>query len=147
MSEIEIFYNTTLPVGDDIKGGQPCSIIHFNPKTYEVTGEEHYNLENVKVPDHAIESLARAFLPAIQDFYASEEGQKVKERLDRERAEKEALKKIEKHDKRRAAYHDYYCKTKWGKASSYDICVNSSLLGIDGTVDFLYDLVQKYMKK
>ena len=62
-------------------------------------------------------------------------------------SEKEALKKIEKHDKRRAAYHDYYCKTKWGKASSYDICVNSSLLGIDGTVDFLYDVVQKYLKK
>ena len=38
-------------------------------------------------------AIARAFLPAIQDFYASEEGQKVKERLDRERAEKEALKK------------------------------------------------------
>ena len=93
MSEIEIFYNTTLPVGDDIKSGRPCSIIHFNPKTYEVTGEEHYNLENVKVPVHAIESLARAFLPAIQDFYASEEGQRVKERLDRERAEKEAQKK------------------------------------------------------
>ena len=65
----------------------------------------------------------------------------------RHMSEKEALKKIEKHDKRRAAYHDYYCKTKWGKASSYDVCVNSSLLGIDGTVDFLYDLVQKYMKK
>lgn len=93
MSEIEIFYNTTLPVGDDIKSGRPCSIIHFNPKTYEVTCEEHYNLENVKVPDHAIESLARAFLTAIQDFYASEEGQKVKERLDRERAEKETQKK------------------------------------------------------
>lgn len=93
MSEIEIFYNTTLPVGDDIRSGRPCSIIHFNPKTYEVTGEEHYILENVKVPDHAIESLARAFLPAIQDFYASEEGQKVKERLDRERAEKETQKK------------------------------------------------------
>ena len=93
MSEIEIFYNTTMPVGDDIKSGRPCSIIHFNPKTYEVTGEEHHNLENVKVPDHAIESLARAFLPAIQDFYASEEGQKVKERLDRERFEKEAQKK------------------------------------------------------
>ena len=36
----------------------------------------------------------------------------------RHMSEKEALKKIEKHDKRRAAYHDYYCKTKWGKASS-----------------------------
>lgn len=65
----------------------------------------------------------------------------------RHMSEKEALKKIEKHDKRRAAYHDYYCKTKWGKASSYDVCVNSSLLGIDGTVDFLYDAVQKYLNK
>lgn len=93
MSEIEIFYNTSLPVGDDIKSGRPCSIIHFDPKSFEVTGEEHYNMENVKVPDHAIESLARAFLPAIRDFYATEEGKRVKERLDRERAEKEAPRK------------------------------------------------------
>lgn len=65
----------------------------------------------------------------------------------RHMSEKEAKRKIEKHDKRRAAYHDYYCKTKWGKACSYDVCINSSLLGIDGTVDFLYELVQQYMKK
>ena len=93
MSKIEIFYNTILPVGEDIKDGRPCSIIHFDPKSYDVTHEEHHNLENVKISDHAIESLARAFLPAIQDYYASEEGQRAKEQMDRERAEKEARKR------------------------------------------------------
>ena len=44
-----------------------------------------------------------------------------------------AKKTIEKHDKTRRAYHDYFAKTKWGVASSYDLCVNSTVLGIDGT--------------
>lgn len=57
---------------------------------------------------------------------------------------KEAIKKIEKHDKRRAAYHDYYCKGKWGHADAYDLCINSSTLGIDGTVDFLYSYITKF---
>lgn len=63
----------------------------------------------------------------------------------RHMSEKDAIKKIEKHDKRRASYHDYFCKTKWGNASSYDVCLNSSLLGIDGTVEVLYNIVQKYI--
>lgn len=85
MSRMEIFYNTCLPVGDDIKSGKPCSIISFDPKSGEVTNEEHYNIENVKLPKHALESLARAFLPAIQEFYETEEGKKIQEQLQREK--------------------------------------------------------------
>lgn len=87
MSEVEIFYNTSLPVGDDIKSGRPCTIIHFDPKTYAIKGEEHYNMENVKAPKHAIESLARALLPDIQAYYLTEEGKRVMEQLDREKGE------------------------------------------------------------
>lgn len=103
MSEIEIIYNTTLPVGDDIKSGKPCSIIRFDPKTYEVTHEEHHNLENIKLTDYALESLARAFLPAIQEFYMTEEGQQVKKRLDQERDEEEA-RKMEKEKNKKMSY-------------------------------------------
>jgi cytidylate kinase len=37
-------------------------------------------------------------------------------------------------DKKRAAYYNYYTNKTWGAAASYDICINTSLLGIDGTV-------------
>ncbi len=58
--------------------------------------------------------------------------------------EKQALHKIERHDRKRAAYHNYFSKGgKWGERSNYDLCVNSGVLGIEGTVDFLYDYIQR----
>lgn len=59
----------------------------------------------------------------------------------------EAIKTIERHDKKRKAYHDYFCHSKWGEASTYDFCIDSGKLGIDGTVDFIADFVQKYLEK
>lgn len=50
---------------------------------------------------------------------------------------------IDKCDKRRAEYYNYYTSGHWGYASSYHLCINSSLFGIDGTVDFLEDFVKK----
>lgn len=42
-----------------------------------------------------------------------------------------------RHDKKRKAYHNYYCDVKWGDSRGYDLCVNSSRLGIEKTTDFL----------
>ena len=50
---------------------------------------------------------------------------------------------LEKTDKNRANYYNYYTNKKWGAASSYDVCINSSLLGIDGTVDFICEIAKK----
>ena len=46
-------------------------------------------------------------------------------------------------DKRRASYYNYYSNKTWGVASSYHICLNSSVLGIDGAVDLLKEIVEK----
>ena len=53
---------------------------------------------------------------------------------------------IEKSDKMRASYYNYYSFKKWGMASTYHFCIDSSLLGIDGTVNFLYELIQARLK-
>lgn len=50
---------------------------------------------------------------------------------------------IRKIDKRRANYYDYYTDRKWGQAGNYDICVNSSTFGIEGTVNIIKNLAQK----
>ncbi len=50
---------------------------------------------------------------------------------------------IIKTDKSRANYYNYYSSKKWGRADSYDLCVNSSILGIDGTVDLISDFLDK----
>lgn len=44
---------------------------------------------------------------------------------------------ITKTDKKRASYYNYYTNKKWADSSSYELCLNSAKLGIDGTVKAL----------
>lgn len=58
-------------------------------------------------------------------------------------SEKKALDFIEKTDKKRAGYYNYYSNKIWGNADSYHLCINSSVLGIDETVDFILRFAMK----
>lgn len=58
----------------------------------------------------------------------------------------QALTAIKKTDKQRESYHNFYATTKWGHIDSYDMVINSSVLGIDGTVDLICDLVKEKEK-
>ena len=42
-----------------------------------------------------------------------------------------------KTDKKRSSYYNYYSSKKWGDSRSYDMCINSSVLGPDGTADMI----------
>lgn len=53
--------------------------------------------------------------------------------------EEEAQKKIEKIDRSREAYYNFFTYGKWGDSSDYDLCVNSSALGIEGTAEFIIE--------
>ena len=50
---------------------------------------------------------------------------------------------IEKADKKRAGYYNYFSNKVWGVAESYHLCVNSSVLGIDGTVNLIHQFSLK----
>ena len=49
----------------------------------------------------------------------------------------EAKSLIQKTDKRRASYCEYYASKKWGAVDGYDFCLNSSSLGLGGTVELI----------
>ncbi|MDO4554350.1 MAG: cytidylate kinase-like family protein [Lachnospiraceae bacterium] len=51
--------------------------------------------------------------------------------------EKSAASLVRKSDKHRRAYYDYYAEKSWGKPHNYDICINSSTLGIYRTEKML----------
>lgn len=55
--------------------------------------------------------------------------------------EKEAQEFLRKADKSRASYYNYYTDKIWGAAESYDLCINSSLYGIDRTVAFIRSFI------
>ena len=49
----------------------------------------------------------------------------------------EAEHKMSRMDWERKSYHNYYCKGKWGDSRNYDLSINSSRLGFEGTVEML----------
>lgn len=53
---------------------------------------------------------------------------------------------IDKTDNQRSEYHDFYCETNWGDSRAYDICINSSLLGLEGTAQALLNFAKQYLK-
>ena len=92
------------------------------------------------------DQLFRGMDGAISIFITGNMKDKVAHIMKSEnRTEADAKKEIEKHDKRRRQYHDYFFpNSKWADSRSYDICVNSSLLGVEGSVEFLYDFINKF---
>ena len=53
-----------------------------------------------------------------------------------------ARKKIKEVDKDRSSFYKYYSDQVWGDAQNYDLCINSSRLGVEGTVKVIMDYIQ-----
>ena len=49
---------------------------------------------------------------------------------------------IIKADKKRASYYNYYTNKEWGDAKSYDLCINSAKLGVEGSVKAILDYIK-----
>ncbi len=60
--------------------------------------------------------------------------------------ESEAVKKIREKDMSRRRYHNSFCVGKWGDCRNYDVSLNSSKLGIDGSVKLLTDYIDSRIK-
>ena len=56
--------------------------------------------------------------------------------------EVEARKKIKEGDKDRSSFYRYYSDQTWGDAQNYDMCINSSKLGVEGTVQVILDYIK-----
>ena len=46
-------------------------------------------------------------------------------------------------DTERKRYHNSFCEGKWGDSRNYDISINSSVLGIEKTAEFLIDFIDQ----
>lgn len=66
---------------------------------------------------------------------------RVAERMNLSESQAESL--IRKKDRTRETYYNYFTFGHWGVASNYDLCVDSSILGIDGTADMIIDFCRR----
>ncbi len=91
---------------------------------------------------------------ALQDFdnvlnifiYSKPEKcvKRIMDRFPEIRSEDEAKQLIHKKDKQRKSYYDYYSSKKWGHTDTYDLSIDSSVLGVDGTVKFICQFVEDF---
>lgn len=54
-----------------------------------------------------------------------------------------ARKYIHSKEEDRASYYNYYTGKRWGHSESYDLCVNSSILGLEETEKFIASFIRK----
>lgn len=61
-----------------------------------------------------------------------------REGLDLEKAQNH----VETQDRNREEYYNYYTFGNWGVASNYDLCIDSSILGIEGTANIIIEFAK-----
>lgn len=59
---------------------------------------------------------------------------------------KNAIKIIEQGDANRADFYNFYSNKTWGMATTYDLCINSSVLGLEETFQIILDFVVKKLQ-
>lgn len=57
--------------------------------------------------------------------------------------EAEAARRIDKGDQRRADYYNFYTQQRWGAAETYDLCLNTSLFGIERTAEIIRQFAEE----
>ncbi len=67
---------------------------------------------------------------------------RIAKRHDISAKEAEAL--INKTDKKRISYYNFYTGKKWGKFENYHMSLDSSLLGVEGTAQMIAQLIKIY---
>lgn len=54
----------------------------------------------------------------------------------------DAVSKMNRHDRNRKYYHNSYSPYRWGDSRGYDLCINSSRLGLEGTVKMIEHYIE-----
>lgn len=91
------------------------------------------------------------FPNVVSVFITADEDVKIKTLMERHKmTEVQAKSFMVKTDKKRASYYNYYSSKRWGDSKSYDLCINSSKVGMDGAIKIIKDFAeakQAYIKK
>ena len=88
--------------------------------------------------------ILRSRTDMVRVFIMGDYQSKIKCIMDRQGVTEEAAKKkIKEVDKDRSSYYKYYTDQVWGDVNNYDICVNSSRIGVDGTVDMIIEYISQ----
>ena len=91
--------------------------------------------------------VLRDFPNVVNIFVTASMDYRIRQIMNKQHLDEEAARNyIEKRENQRAEYYNYYTGKKWGYAASYDLCVDSSVLGIMETEKLIAEFIRKRFK-
>ena len=88
--------------------------------------------------------ILRDFPNTVNIFITASMQYRIKQIMNKQHLDyEEARKFIESKESKRAAYYNYYTGKKWGAAESYDLCIDSSILGFLETEKVIAEFIRK----
>ncbi len=91
--------------------------------------------------------VLRDFGNTVNIFISAPMSFRIEQIMNKQHLDPEAARKfIEQKESKRAAYYNYYTGKKWGAAESYDLCIDTSILGIVETEKLIAEFIRKRFK-
>lgn len=88
--------------------------------------------------------VLRDFENVVNIFITASMHDRVEQILNKQKVTPpEAKRIILQAEDKRASYYNYYTGKKWGHAESYDLCVNTSILGMVDTEKMIAEFIRK----
>ena len=121
--------------GPQVRKGQPAEDILFEMQSQVIL--ELARMGPCIIVGRCADVVLRAAgIPTVSLFICAPFEDRVRRRMEIESiGQKEAEDAVRKIDKRRKKYYDTYTDRNWGTPENYDFCINSSVRGIEGTVE------------
>ena len=119
-------------------GAMPCTNCLSNDALFKIQSDVIRNLADYILREH----------PRCVNIFisASKEDRIARLRSIHGISEEDAEGMMEKADKKRSEYYNYYSYKTWGAAATYHLCIDSSVLGVEETVRFIEEFVARKLK-
>lgn len=132
------------------EGTMPCTNCLSNDALFKIQSDviRHLAAEKSCVfVGRCADYILREHPRCVNVFISATKEDRI-ERICRARgvSETAAEEMMEKADKKRSEYYNYYSYNTWGAAATYHLCVDSSSLGIEETVRLVEEFVVKKLQ-
>lgn len=88
--------------------------------------------------------VLRDFGNTVNVFITASMNYRISQIMNKQHIDADAARKfIEQGEATRAAYYNYYTGKKWGHSSSYDLCIDSSILGLVESEKLIAGFIRK----
>lgn len=114
-------------------------------------------LEQAKIIQKLASQGSCVFLGRCADFVLREfrrhysffiyANKQFKEKRAKELYKNATIEELEREDKNRSDYYQYYTGLRWGECKNYDMMINTSKIDLEDTADLIIDYVEKRQKR